>query len=177
MLDASLPFIFQDGTKAFKKLADQYNTHKRGLFILGPSGIGKTHFITHHGKNDWVDGDILWYATNALPGGKYWENGPEEINRIESRCDVITVEAKHKGFWIIGASNFWLKPDAIVIPDWETHKGYIVAREQKGYDGGLTSNQLAQLQAHRQIILEWEKQDVPHFQSVKEATEALAQNS
>jgi len=174
LLNSSIPFTFTDGTDIFNELAKKYIKHSKGLFILGPSGVGKTHFIKQQSEANWIDGDILWYAANALPGGKWWEADLEEINRIEARCDVVTLEAKRQGFWIMGTSNYWLKPDAIVVPDLDTHKKYIETREDKGYDGGLTTNDFEQMKAHREVILEWKQKGVPCFTSVQEAAKYLA---
>src|SRR3989344_3803417 len=173
LLKPAIPFVFTDGTSVIKDLGKTYATHKKGLFILGPSGIGKTHFINQQKRLDWIDGDILWYETNALPGGKWWESSLSEINRVESLCDIVTMEAKRCGFWIIGASNYWLKPDAIVVPDWQTHKKYIRARASSHYDGGATPENMEQLKAHRKIELAWKKLGVPNFPSVDAAVDYL----
>jgi hypothetical protein len=105
---------------------DEYKTHERGLFILAPSGSGKTYFVKHHSQKDWIDGDELWNAAGAHPKGAWWTQGLEIIEWVDQRSDVITQEAKKLGLWVIGASNYWLVPDAVVIPPWETHKNYII---------------------------------------------------
>ncbi len=93
---------------------------------------------------------------------------------IDARCDVITQEAKKLGFWIVGASNNWLKPDAIVVPDKETHKAWIAHREENNYDGGATSDKFSQVESHIAWMLKWEEQGVPRFETVQAAAEYLA---
>lgn len=41
-MNASTPVIFADGTAFYNNLAKGYIRHDRGLFILAPSGSGKT---------------------------------------------------------------------------------------------------------------------------------------
>ncbi len=173
LLDPKIPIIFQDGSKIYSKLAKKYKTHKVGYFIMAPSGAGKTHFVKAQKEMHWLDGDDLWMATNAHPDGPWWLEGTERITEIDQRSDVITIEAKKLGFWIVGASNDFLPPDAIVIPDWETHKKWIGIRETTNYDGGATSDRLDQVISHRNWILEWEKKGVPKFETVDLATNYL----
>ncbi len=167
------PLMFSDGTKIYKKFAKEYITHKKGLFILAPSGTGKTYYIKNQTKNHWIDGDALWECTGAHPQGAWWKEGDPVIDIIDQRSDVITTEAKKLGFWIMGASNNWLKPDAIVIPDWKIHKKYIKLREQTNYDGGATSEDHAQVLGHRKFILQWAKKGVPKFKTIEEAVNYL----
>lgn len=174
LLDPATPIVFSDGEAVYRKLAETYITHKVGYFILAPSGAGKTHFVKHQGSPDWLDGDDLWMTTNAHPDGAWWTQGIDKITEIDQRSDVITIEAKKLGFWIVGASNSFLEPDAIVIPDWETHKQWISAREHGNYDGGATSDQLDQVTSHREWIMKWEAQGVPKFGTVDAATAFLA---
>lgn len=165
-----------DKTSVYKKFAETYKTHDRGLFILAPSGAGKTHFIKNQKEMDWMDGDELWIATGAHPDRPWWlaGEGSEEIFEIDRRSDVITMEAKELGFWIIGASNYSLRPDAIVIPDWEIHQSWIAHREKNAYDGGATASTLDSVIKHRERILEWETKGVPKFETVEEAANFLA---
>lgn len=167
------PLIFADGSTFYEEFAKEYITHKRGLFILAPSGSGKTHFISRQKEKHWLDGDALWEASNAHPKGAWWLESLEVINEIDQRSDVITAQAKKLGFWILGASNNWLKPDAIVLPHWSTHKRYIQAREQTHYDGGATSKDFKQVLGHRQWIRLWARRGVPVFQSIQEAVAHL----
>lgn len=141
---------------------------------MAPSGVGKTFFIERQEKMHWMDGDALWEACNAHSKGEWWTWGFEEIDKIDQRSDVITVQAKDYGFWIIGASNSWLKPNAIVLPHWSTHKKYIKQREKNNYDGGATSDRLSQVLGHRRWIKMWTKKGVPVFKSVQEASDYLA---
>ncbi|MBI4919074.1 hypothetical protein HY837_04030 [archaeon] len=172
LLNQNSSIAFCDGAKIYQAFAKKYKTHKKGFFILAPSGAGKTHFIVHQKEKNWMDGDDLWKATKAMPKDGWWLSLPI-INEVEQRCDIVTHEAKKRGFWILGASNYWMKPDAIVIPHWKTHKKYIKYREEHNYDGGATSDRLQQVISHRKQILGWIKKGVPRFKSVKEATDYL----
>lgn len=174
MLDPKVPIAFSDGTKIYDKFKKHYITHKFGFFIMAPSGVGKTHYIKRQKEKHWIDGDKLWEATRAHPAGPWWLGPEEEMDVLDQRSDVITVQAKKLGFWIMGASNYWLKPDAIVIPNWRTHKKYIKHREDNDYDGGATSDRLNQVLGHRKWILQWEKKGVPKFDSVDAATEYIS---
>lgn len=168
------PVVFSDGADFFDELGSKYKTHDKGLFILAPSGAGKTHFCQGQSEPDWIDGDELWLSSKAQPEGPWWTQGIEVINRVDQRSEVITMEAKLKGFWVMGASNYWLKPDAIVIPDWETHREYIRKREQENYDGGATSEALEQVIEHMQTITKWHTEHgVPKFESIDAAVSAL----
>ncbi len=166
--------MFTDGSKVYNKLAKEYITHKRGFFIMAPSGAGKTYFIKNQKEKHWIDGDVLWEATNAHPKGEWWLEPLDVIDEVDQRSDIITVQAKKLGFWIMGASNNWLKPDAIVLPHWNTNKKYIKTREMTAYDGGAKSDKLAQVLSHRKWIRQWAKKGVPEFKSIKEATDYLA---
>ncbi|PJA47249.1 hypothetical protein CO172_02385 [Candidatus Uhrbacteria bacterium CG_4_9_14_3_um_filter_36_7] len=176
-LSFKTPLMFTDGTKIYQKLTQEYITHKKGLFILAPSGAGKTYFIKNQKKKDWLDGDVIWEASNAHPKGAWWLESLEVTDEIDQRSDVITTQAKRLGFWIMGASNFWLKPDAIVLPNWSTHKKYIRIREQTNYDGGATSDRLSQVLKHRKWIHGWTKKGVPAFKSIDEAVDYLVISS
>lgn len=174
LLQPDTPLVFADGTQIYKELGGKYIQHKFGLFILAPSGAGKTHFIKNQKEPHWIDGDDLWNSARAHPDGPWWTQGKDVIDEIDQRSDVITVEAKKLGFWIMGASNNWLKPDAIVIPHWRSHKKFIKHREETHYDGGATSDGLDQVLSHRKQILQWSKKGVPVFKSVPEAVDYLA---
>ncbi len=176
LLDPSKPLVFADGTKTYKYFRDEYVQHQKGFFILAPSGAGKTYYVKNQKEMNWIDGDELWMETNAHPDGPWWLEGLDRIAEIDARCDVITTEAKKLGFWIVGASNNWLKPDAIVVPDWETHQSWIKNREDTEYDGGATSDKLGQVMSHREWIIAWEKKGVPKFETVAEAAEFLARS-
>ncbi len=173
LLSNNTPLIFADGTELYNDLGKKYAKHEKGLFILAPSGAGKTYFINNQKEHDWIDGDELWMIAKAHPEGQWWLEDVSIIDEIDQRSDVITVEAKKLGFWILGASNYWLRPDAVVIPDWETHQKYILEREQNNYDGGATSKDFEKLKKSREWMLRWEKENVPIFKSVDEAVKTL----
>ena len=169
LLSPNAPLVFADGASVYKKLSEEYVLHKKGYFILAPSGAGKTYFVNNQKEKHWMDGDILWQSAFAHPDGQWWLKPLEVIVEIDQRSDIITQQAKKLGFWVVGASNNWLRPDAIVIPDWETHKSYVSSREDNNYDGGATSDRLEQVQNHIKWILKWEEKGVPRFKSMKDA--------
>lgn len=169
LLEQNTPVVFTDGTKIYDELKQKYNTHKKGLFIYGPSGIGKTYYVKNQKEMNWIDGDVLWEACNAFPKGDWWNLPGEEIDRIERRADVITEQAKELGFWIIGASSVNMVPDAIVIPDFETHLKYIKYREEHNYDGGIKSDDIEKIKRNREYFSRFQKYGVPIFTSVDEA--------
>jgi len=171
------PVVFQNGQHFYDELAKTYTKHDKGLFILAPSGAGKTHFCKAQTTPHWIDGDDLWTGAGAHPPVQWWTMGIEAINRIDQRSDVVTMEAMLQGFWIIGASNYWLKPDAIVIPDRDTHISYIKHRQENNYDGGATVDALEQVWGHIEVIERWHTEhDVPQFQSIEEAVKNLTKN-
>lgn len=172
------PVTFEEDSKFYDRLAEKYLKHNTGLFILAPSGAGKTYFCKQQKQQDWIDGDELWMGAKAHPDGPWWNEAVPVINRIDKRSDVITSESKELGFWIMGASNFWLKPDAVVIPDWETHVGYIKHRQESDYDGGATLEALDQVKSHIEVIMKWHTDyGVPRYYSIDEAVKQLTKQA
>jgi len=169
----SIPVVFADGKNVYDALSQTYKKHSQGLFILAPSGSGKTYFVTHQTEKDWIDGDLLWVVTGADYSSDEWDDSLEDIMEINARSDVVTHQAKKQGFWIVGSSNLFLQPDAIVIPDWETHIKYIHARQNTNYDGGATSDDIEGLKAHINWITKTWKGTVPFYTSIDAAAEAL----
>jgi hypothetical protein len=150
--------------------------HTRGFFVLAPSGVGKTHYIKLQKEKNWMDGDDLWLQTGAQPPieTKWWDQGLEVIKEVESRSDQVTKIGKTYGLWILGASANWLIPDAIVLPPIELHLERIKFREENNYDGGLKSEHLPQLMAHRKEMEELAvREGVPVFSSVDEAADYI----
>ncbi|MBL8160078.1 hypothetical protein JNJ66_06505 [Candidatus Saccharibacteria bacterium] len=176
-LPETTPLIFTDGTAVYDELATTYRRHTTGYFILAPSGAGKTHFVNAQATRDWIDGDTLWMTTGAHPAGEWWLKPLPEIQEIERRSDVITLQAKRLGFWIIGTDCYSILPDAVVVPDWETHQRYILARENGNYDGGATSAQLEGVQRSRRYIASFAGKGVPLFTSVEAAAAHLARKN
>lgn len=143
---------------------------------MTPSGAGKTYFCSRQHDQHWIDGDMVLIDSGAQPKNDWWNQGVPVIERVEQRCDVITQQCVDKGFWIMTSINSWLKPDAIVIPEWEVLIAQIASRQQNNYDGGLTSEQHGQLKKGIEIILKWNtEQNVPLYKSIDEATKALTQ--
>ena len=170
-------YVFCEGEAVLKKFQKKYITHSRGLFIFAPSGSGKTYFVNHQKKKDWIDGDEIWTATKAQPNSSWWTEGIEAMNDVDKRCDIITDQARKAGLWIMGASNNWLVPDAIVLPDWETNKKYIREREKNNYDGGAKSDDFKQVLAHRKFMREHaRKNGVLIFKTIEEAVSKLTKN-
>jgi hypothetical protein len=95
------PLIFTDGTEYFNKLGKDFNKHKKGFFIMAPSGSGKTHYINSQKKKDWIDGDELWETAGAHPKEAWWLMDGDTMDYLDARSDVITTEAKRQGFWVI----------------------------------------------------------------------------
>lgn len=166
---AAIPVVFADGTAVYDELAQTYTRHSKGLFILAPSGTGKTYFVKGQTKKHWIDGDLLWVVTGADYSSDEWDDSFDDILEINGRSDVITHQAKKQGFWVLGSSNLFLQPDAVVIPDWDTHLGYITARQDGVYDGGATTDDLDGLKSHvAWIKATWEGK-VPFFTSIEDA--------
>ena len=135
-MKSSIPVIFSDGTAFFSDLSKDYIHHKEGYFILAPSGSGKTFFTNKQTQRHWIDGDVLWPMANADNTEDSWTDSFDLVMEVNNKCDVITNEARKLGFWVVGSSNNFLKPDAIVLPEWILHKKHIIHREQQSYDGG-----------------------------------------
>jgi hypothetical protein len=173
-MDVNTPLIFTNGTDFYNNLSKNSIRHKKGLFILAPSGSGKTFYITRQKVNDWIDGDTLWSTANADLTNDEWENDMNIVMETNNRCDIITEQAKKQGFWVMGSSNNWLRPDAIVLPPWNIHKKYVTNRESNDYDGGAKNENLSELKAHRKIIKQWMKVGVPCFMSIAEAAHYLS---
>ena len=166
--------IFTDGSDYFTQLESKYTRHKKGLFIVAPSGTGKTHFTTHQATQDWIDGDPVLVETGAQPNADWWNKGVPVIERVEQRCDVITQQFRDKGYWIMTSINSWLEPDAIIIPDWNILTQRIAQRQKNNYDGGLTSDQHEQLKKGIEIIERWHtEKGVPKFSTIEEAIKTL----
>ena len=169
------PVTFNEDAKFYNQLGEKYLKHDFGLFILAPSGAGKSHFCRGQKEKHWIDGDDLWMGSHAHPEGPWWLEPIDTMNRIDKRSDIVTMEAMYEGFWVMGASNFWLKPSAIVLPDWEQHVAYIKFREENNYDGGAKSDRLKQVEEHRAAIEKWHTDHgVPLFKSVDEAVKSLS---
>lgn len=172
------PVVFADGTSVYTELSKTYIRHDKGLFILAPSGVGKTYFVSKQAGDakHWIDGDTLWVVTNADPTDDEWDDDFSLVQAVNARCDVITHQATQLGFWVMGASNQFLKPNAIVIPDWSTHIGYIKQREGGDYDGGAKEKDLEALKSHIKWIKHWEAEGVPCFRSIEDAVASLTQS-
>lgn len=173
---SSVPVIFTDGTAVYNQLAKTYVRHSSGLFVLAPSGTGKTYFVEHQAKRHWIDGDLLWTITGADYTHDEWDDSLDDIFEVNGRCDTITHQAKKLGFWIVGSSNLFLQPDAIVIPEWDTHLHYIQKRESNSYDGGATTEDLEGLRMHIDWIVKTWEGKVPFFTSIEAAVNYLVKD-
>lgn len=170
------PVIYRDGSDFFEELENKYVRHDKGLFILTPSGAGKTYYCNKQQEQNWIDGDTIYFETNAEPPveTEWWSKGYQVINRVEQRCDVITAEVVDRGFWIMGSINYWFKPNAIVLPPISVLMDRVRQRESNEYIGGLKEEHLDQMIQHIGIIRDWlVKYDVPEYKSIEEAVKGL----
>lgn len=168
------PVKFTDGKDVYKKYMDEYVVHEKGLFIFASSGVGKTHFVKNQKEKHWIDGDIFWEDTGAHPLIPWWTMGDTYMKEIDQRSDIATMYARKLGLWVMGASQNWLSPDGIVLPNWDLHQQQIIHREQNNYDGGAKSSDFEQVLAHRAYAEKVAQRDnVPIFSSIQEAVEAL----
>lgn len=96
--------------------------HPKGLFVVAPSGAGKSHYIKSHEK--WTDQDPFLA-----------EFGEGKGNLSESklrRADDITFQLKKRGGWVMGAT--WWNPqhvDAFVVPPESTIKSRLRQKTDK----------------------------------------------
>ncbi|MFA7209241.1 MAG: hypothetical protein WC120_03060 [Parcubacteria group bacterium] len=162
--------------EAIELFLKEFVRHKSGLFIVAPSGAGKTYFVDRQKDKNWIDGDKLWEKSGAHPKRAWWLESEDVMDEIDRRSDEVTKRAIEKGLWIMGASNNWLRPDAVVVPEWEKHKSFIKKREETNYDGGATSDRLGQVMGHRNWISKWKEKGVPIFDSIEEAADYLAKD-
>lgn len=169
-MDIQTPIIFADGTNTFDKLKSEYLVHERGLFILASSGSGKSHYVSSQEAKHWIDGDVFWPLTGADPLHDEWEDDFEVVMEVNSRCDVMTYQAKKQGLWIIGSSNNWLRPDAVVILEKDKQRKFIQSRQKNNYDGGATEEDFENVQRHNSFIRQWVDRGVPLFSKIDEAT-------
>lgn len=171
-LEEDTPIVFADGTSTYNELKKEYITHKKGVFIYAPSGVGKTFYINQQKEKHFIDGDYLWGLCGALPKGPWWLNEEvDELERFERRADIITEQAKKLGFFILGASRVNIIPDAIVLPPLETHIKFIKQRENHHYDGGLKSDNINKILNARERALKSKGPNTLVFDSVHQACE------
>jgi hypothetical protein len=169
-MDINTPIVFNDGTDVFKKLKKEYITHKKGRFILAASGTGKSYYVNNQKDRHWIDGDYFWEITNADLTPEEWVHDMEIVMEVNNRSDIMTQQAIKQGLWIVGSSNNWLKPDAIVILDEKTHRLYINKRENSDYDGGAKDEDFESVKRHNEVIKRWAGKGVPMFDSIDAAT-------
>lgn len=99
MLDSrSSPVVFTDGKTTSDRLAKSCSTHCYGLFVLAPSGTGKTYYVNGQHEKHWIDGDLLWTVTGSDYSDMKWISNIQEVSEIDARCDVITQQAKNEVF-------------------------------------------------------------------------------
>lgn len=73
----------------------------------------------------------------------------------------------------MGFSNSYLKPNAIVMPPWETHKAYIRKRAYSKYNSVLREEDLSEVKAHRLWIEHWKAVKVPRYEAIVLAAQIL----
>ena len=64
-----------------------FRSHEKGYFIYAPIGVRKTYYVKQQQVKNWIDGDILWSATNAFPNTDWLNFSGEEIDAVERRAD------------------------------------------------------------------------------------------
>jgi hypothetical protein len=175
--ESNMPQIFCDGTEFYGKLIKEYVVHEKGLFIVAPSGVGKTYFVQNQKGKDWIDGDDIWRAAGAYPKKPWFAEGAEKILEVDQKSDIITAECKRLGLWIIGASNSWLVPDAVVIPHWGVHQKWIRFRERTQYNGGAKAEDFPDVLKHRVLLRKQaRKNGIKVFPTIEAAVEFLTKN-
>jgi len=96
-------------SKKIQEVIDKLNIklHPRGLFVVAPSGAGKSHYVKGH--NTWTDQD---------PFLAEFGEGKGDLSESKLRkADDLTFELKKEGGWVMGAT--WWNPqhiDAFIIP-------------------------------------------------------------
>ena len=174
LYDINKIITYTDGENIYNEIKKEYNTFKKGYFIYGPSGVGKSYYINNQKENNWIDQDYLCTKNNCFPSGAWWEGDDDTLDMIEKRMDIITDEYKRLGFRIIGASSYDLVPDAIVIPPLDTHLEYIKLREENNYDTGLKLKDMDKIKETRKYFTRYNKEDgIPIFESVDDAVSYL----
>ena len=77
----------------------------------------------------------------------------------------MSLQSKQKklGFWIIGASSVEIVPDAIVMPDLETHVKYIKYRENHNYLWGLVLLVASSIHlcSYTSSVCQYDPEDIP----------------
>ena len=81
----------------FKAITKEFVLHEKGYFILAPSGVGKTYYVTNQKEKHWIDGDYLWDITGADYLGDEWVYDFAEVQEVNKRCDKVTKLAKSVG--------------------------------------------------------------------------------
>ncbi len=162
---------FTDGEDVYKDFNTKYKRHKKGYIILGPPGIGKTHFINSQKgkKKDWIDVDQLFgpESLNITNGDFNFNNhkDQDDARLAYLRADYMLEQSRQYGYRIIGALFWEYKADAVVIPSLKQHKLYAESRKD------LDLNKIKNM---RKIFLSHaRKYKIPVFQSINDAVNYL----
>jgi GTPase SAR1 family protein len=120
-------FAFTSGKTVYDDLGKKFIKQKKAYVILGPPGVGKTTFVKKQKEKIWVDVDPLF----SKLGVKWHQNAknPVDMRLNYLRADYMLEQTKALGFCVIGALFWEFVPDAIVIPDLDTHKRYLKGRK------------------------------------------------
>lgn len=115
--------MFSYGKKIYDKYTKKYKykKHKKGYFILGPPGIGKTFYVKNQKTKNWIDQDDLFNELNINWHLNNNNNNKDDFKLNYLRCDYMNEQTKLLGFRIIGALYWEYLPDAIVIPPLKQH--------------------------------------------------------
>ena len=76
--------IYASGEIFFEELGKKYVQHPKGLFIMTPSGAGKTYFCSRQEEQHWIDGDTVLTDAGAQPQNDWWNQGVPVILDEES---------------------------------------------------------------------------------------------
>lgn len=109
----------------------KYVTHKKGMIVHGPPGSGKSWFVEHLGKKQWVDVDEFLGQDYLNFHPEDWHSQKRSQNEIKNHykeCDRYLKAMRDEGLWVVG-SLFWeFVPDAVVIIDEAQHKKWVAQR-------------------------------------------------
>jgi hypothetical protein len=155
----------------YNKALEKAAKHKVGYFIFAPSCSGKSYYLDRASTNDWIDGDFIWEDSGAHPpvATKWWQDSDvDNLDLIDIKADIVTDEVRKMGGWIMGASTYFLRPDAVVLLPWATHKSYALKRANELNSSG--EQKIEKLKRMRRSYFKrFKKNKVPVFKSIEEA--------
>ena len=108
--------------------------HQRGLIVFAPPGSGKSYFVGQH-PQDWVDTDPI-FSDVSLHSSDWHNDTHDETEEAEhyTQCDIGLKIMRELGLWVVG-SLFWdFVPDAIVLLRKDTHREYVLQRDDLNWN-------------------------------------------